>query len=193
MKTTLVVVLVWLIALTSKVDHRENKPLYDVAVQSVVFVESKEPSGTHTGTGFVVNGHLLTCFHIIRNSTEISVTDYLGRRQKAVILKVWEDRDLVMLSVVHMPPTLYFGRPPEVNDPIWQIGNPFMFKFILSSGSFITNNEDDNIFLIDTFPGNSGSPLLNREGKVVGMTHATFGHSRITYGGTLRELYDFLR
>jgi len=75
---------------------------------------------------------------------------------------------------------------------VFQIGNPGDMRWLLVRGNFITFDTFENRFLLDTWFGNSGSPIIDRRGYVLGMTHNIIRGTRFTGGGTLQELQNFI-
>lgn len=145
------------------------------------------------GTGFAVNGKIYTCRHVIEDATEIIVVLSNGDRQKAALLRQTDcDTDLAELKIPNPPPSLRLrDTPPIVDEIVFQIGNPQMMDFVMVKGYFLGSN-GWNMFLLDTYKGNSGSPILDKHWKVIGMTHSMIEGTRYTNGGHLYELIHFI-
>ena len=82
--------------------------------------------------------------------------------------------------------------PPHFFEKVWEIGNPAEMRFVTTTGYFLTFNGKENIFLIDSWFGNSGSPIMDNSGQVVGMAHDLIPGTRYCGGGTLQELQNFV-
>ncbi len=172
--------------------------------RSVVVVDTQVPANSlamafgvkiesHEGTGFAVNGRIYTCEHVVHNATAISVTLRNGKIEKAKVTKSDDKIDLAELEIENMPPCLSLrSYAPRGFESVSQIGNPAGMRFIRVYGHFVTFNGWLNMFLIDTIPGNSGSPILDSNNQVIGMTHAIIEGSRFTCGGTLAGLRHFI-
>jgi S1-C subfamily serine protease len=148
---------------------------------------------THSGTGFALAGHIYTCAHVIRGSKKITVTLRTGKKQEATLLRVDLPADLAELEIADMPPCLFLrAAAPHFFEKVWEIGNPGDLRFVTTTGYFLTFDGSENRFLIDTWFGNSGSPLMDTAGRVIGMAHNIIKGTRFTGGGTLQELQNFI-
>jgi S1-C subfamily serine protease len=148
---------------------------------------------THSGTGFAVNGRIYTCEHVIHGGKNITVTLISGRKQPATLIRFDSRTDLAELKIEHPPVSLLMRRSaPGFFEKVWQIGNPGDLRFVTTHGWFLSFDGESNVFVIDTYFGNSGSPLLDHNGYVMGMTHAIIRGTRFTYGGTLQDLNNFI-
>ena len=147
------------------------------------------------GSGFVINknGHIITNYHVVQGATEVAVNFSGGDRVKATIVGTDPSTDLAVLKV-DLPSTaltpLPLGNSDEVGvgEAVVAIGNPFGLDRTVTSGivSAIQRQiTSPNGFLIDHViqtdaainHGNSGGPLLNAEGEVIGV------NSQIETGG----------
>lgn len=150
---------------------------------------------TNGGTGFSIeHGRILTCYHVVKDAVSVTVTTN-NVTQEAKIVRVSKETDLAELSVQNPPPSLRLGsRVPSVGDKLWQIGNPGPLAFVVTTGLFLTFDyeNNNNTAILDTYFGNSGSPVMNRRGEVIGMTHTIIQGTRFTGIGTLQELTNFL-
>jgi S1-C subfamily serine protease len=155
-----------------------------------------EGGGTATGSGFVIDeeGHLLTNNHVVEGATKITVT--LGSEDESYPAKVVGTdpaTDVALLKVdvpsdkLH-PLALGDSSELEVGDPVVAIGNPFGLDRTVTSGivsALQRQIEAPNGFSISHViqtdaainPGNSGGPLIDADGRVVGI------NSQIETGG----------
>jgi S1-C subfamily serine protease len=144
---------------------------------------------TDTGTGIVVasNGTIVTNEHVIDGATSITVSldGEKGRTRKATLLASDRTRDLAVLRIdpagltLH-PLTLAVSSAAQVGDAAYAIGNPFGLNWTLTSGVVsaldrqITSpagTKIDHVIQTDAAlnPGNSGGPLIDAAGEVVGI------------------------
>ncbi len=135
-----------------------------------------------TGSGFFVNpGQVVTNLHVVKNSTriEVKVLDGKGRIYPVTgVLDIDEEGDLAMLKVempldrvrsIELATSL-----PDEGEPIFVIGNPLKLEGSVSDGIVSAVREVPNVGRIIqiTAPishGNSGSPVFNLQGKVLGV------------------------
>jgi S1-C subfamily serine protease len=172
--------------------------VYQSIEPSVVRVEAtladNATSGTENvgiGAGVVVDdtGTILTALHVVANAISIHVTFADGTESAASMTASQPENDLVVLrpSLVPddvVPATLASLASLNVGDEVVAVGNPFGITDSLSSGvvsglgrtfkSPKTGQTLANVIQFDAAvnPGNSGGPLVNRDGEVVGIVTA---------------------
>ena len=150
-------------------------------------------SGSSTGSGFLIRGgYILTTFHIIQGanpSSGISVQfDDAGARRATVIgANKSDDVALLRVSLAGLPAirplTLGESSNVKVGDPILSIANPFGLDRTLSTGIVSalqrqieapSGSSVDNVIQTDapSLPSDSGGPLLNAAGNVIGINSA---------------------
>jgi S1-C subfamily serine protease len=140
------------------------------------------------GTGVIVSdmGDILTSLHVVEDAAVIQVLFADGTRTTAQIAAAQPEIDIAVLSADMLPAFVVpavLGNPGALNvgDEAFVVGNPFGLYASMSAGvisgfdrSFQTQENEQvlqGLIQIDTAvnPGNSGGPLLNREGHVVGI------------------------
>jgi S1-C subfamily serine protease len=138
------------------------------------------------GSGFVLNkeGQILTNYHVIENGQQIQVTLSDKTNHKASIITVDKGHDLALLKIDApnlVPATLAeTSSGLMVGQRVYAIGNPFglsgtMTRGIISSIRSVRGpqgNLIEDAIQTDASvnPGNSGGPLLNSRGEVIGIT-----------------------
>jgi S1-C subfamily serine protease len=172
--------------------------VYQKILPSVVLIESKGPStkgkGEDIGTGVIVNsdGSIMTAYHVVNGATSIRVSFADGTRSAAEVASADPAHDIAVLMPAHPPsvivPAVLAGGVQVGNDA-YAVGNPLGFVDSLTAGvvsgldrSTETNDGKTLHGLIQfdaaVNPGNSGGPLLNRKGQVVGIVTALANPSR---------------
>jgi len=154
---------------------------------SMVLIETQRPDGDGLGSGVVVDdsGDILTALHVVDKATDIKVTFADGTQSSVTVTTTQPQNDIAVLSPTTLPAQLVpavLGNPNamRVGDDAYVVGNPFGLYSSMSAGvisgfnrSFRPpeGNELQGLIQIDAAvnPGNSGGPLLNREGQVVGI------------------------
>ena len=140
------------------------------------------------GSGFVwdTQGHIVTNRHVVVDAERISVQFSDGRAYTAEVVGLDQDSDLAVIKVERdteqlTPVTLGDSNEVRVGQLAITIGNPFGQEFTTTTGivSAIgrTLRTGDSHFSLPKViqtdapmnPGNSGGPLLNRQGKVIGV------------------------
>jgi serine protease Do len=144
------------------------------------------------GSGVIVDaqGYIVTNFHVVRGATSIEV--HLSDGRRANVSDVWTDEatDLAVLKI-DLPNLVaaQWGDSDEleVGDLVWAVGSPFGLDRSITFGivsakdrrssSGLTRYPYQEYLQTDAAvnPGNSGGPLINIEGRVVGINAAIFG------------------
>lgn len=149
-----------------------------------------------TGSGVIVDayrGIIITNLHVINDADKIEITIADGRNYKAKLIGYDKENDLAVLSFIDKPTHLTaigFGDSSklDVGQRVLAIGNPFGLNKTLTSG--IISSLDRAVKsptgtllkgLIQTDaainPGNSGGPLIDLDGKLIGINSAILDKS----------------
>ena len=180
--------------------------IYAVAVNSIVSITStynkqytsffgsySEPVSSR-GTGFIItdDGYIITNYHVIENGEEITVTDYDGQNYTAVIVGSEPSNDVAVLKIdaKKTPVTLGDSSSLQVGDDIMVIGNALgelSYTFTdgivshLSRSVSVENGKSINMFQTNAAinSGNSGGPVYNMQGEVVGIASAKYASETI--------------
>lgn len=143
------------------------------------------------GSGFIISedGLVVTNHHVIDGADEIEVVFQDGKRYPAKIKGSDEKTDVALLEIDsdHPLPYVIFGNSDtaEIGDWVVAIGNPFGLGGTVTSGIVSARGRDirsgpyDDFIQIDApiNRGNSGGPLFNTKGEVVGVNSAIYSPS----------------
>lgn len=143
------------------------------------------------GSGFIISkdGYILTNNHVVGDSDKVTVKLMDGREFTAKTIGTDPHSDVAVIKIdAEDLPILPLGDSDaiEVGEWVVAIGNPFGLSHTLTVGvvsakgrSSIGLADYENFIQTDAAinPGNSGGPLLNLDGKVVGMNTAIFSHN----------------
>jgi len=170
-----------------------SQQVYQIIQPSLVWIESEGAGvngGHHTGlgTGVIIDGFgdILTSLHVVADSRRIRVTFADGTQSNAVIASQQPEKDIAVLQAetlpqLFVPATLGNAGALQVGDEAYVVGNPFGLYDSMSAGVISgfdrtfqppgTNRVIQGLIQVDAAvnPGNSGGPLLNRYGHVVGI------------------------
>ena len=155
--------------------------------QSPFEVFPRQQENVSTGSGFVLDdkGHILTNAHVVASSTDVRVSFSDHRTVSARVIGKDPDTDLAVLAVSPKGPALHplelgDSSTVRVGDPTVAIGNPFGLERTLTTGVVsalqrrITAPSGfaiEDVIQTDAAlnPGNSGGPLLDATGRVIGV------------------------
>jgi S1-C subfamily serine protease len=176
--------------------------IYAGVRESVVLVQGTTSDGGVQASGFVYEFSdrmvVITNYHVVHDTTSLSVTFSNGNGYEATALGTDPYADLAVLSVADAdasefkPVEIVSSSGLRVGEQVIAIGNPYGLVGSLTTGVVSalgrTITEEDyaggysiaNIIQTSTpiNPGNSGGPLLNADGKVVGITTAIVSDSQ---------------
>lgn len=175
----------------------KNSPLQDLfdRFQAPDFEQDEQQESRSLGSGFVIDatGTIVTNYHVIEGATEIWASFVDGARLRARILGVDKKTDIAVLKV-ETNRQLAFVRlgdseRADVGDWVMAIGNPFGLGGSISAGIVSARNRDINSGPYDSFiqtdaainQGNSGGPLFDVDGEVIGINTAIISRT----GGSL--------
>ena len=152
-----------------------------------------QSSSAASGSGFVLtdDGYILTNFHVIEDSSSITVSTYSGESYDATLIGYDESNDIAVLKVDAenlVPVVLGDSDNLNVGDSVVAIGNPLgELTFTLTSGAIsakdrkVTLSSSVTMDLLQTDcainSGNSGGALFNLYGEVIGVTNAKYSSS----------------
>lgn len=159
-----------------------------IQVETVGNEEDDNDHGNGLGSGVVIdnNASILTSLHVVTNSLMITVTFADGSESAAQIISAQPEHDIAVLRPTKLPGLLVpavLGNPGamKVGDEVYAVGHPLGLYASMSAGiisgfdrSFQPPNNGqrlEGLIQIDAAvnPGNSGGPLLNRGGYVIGI------------------------
>jgi S1-C subfamily serine protease len=160
--------------------------IYNQLKDSVVLVETD--LGLASGFIYDTKGHIITNYHVIEGAYTIQVTFVDGNVTSAKVIGTDIYSDLAVIKVdpkiTHLTPVvLGVSSDLAVGEPVAAMGNPFGLSDTLTVGVVSslgrTMETAENYVIVDIIqmdaavnPGNSGGPLVNLKGQVVGVNNA---------------------
>ena len=170
-----------------------SEQVYQIIQPSLVLIQTElaQQTGGHEsglGSGVIIDnfGDILTSLHVVAGANTIEVTFADGTKSKATISSSQPEKDIAVLQAENLPQqfipaTLGNAGSLRVGDEAYVVGNPFGLYSSMSAGVISgfdrtfqppdSNRVIDGLIQVDAAvnPGNSGGPLLNRHGQVVGI------------------------
>lgn len=179
-------------------DEQVNIHVYDAVNRSVVNITTASDAGglfgdetsSGTGSGFVIDrqGHILTNYHVVEGAESVQVTLFDGTTHDAKVIGEDASNDVAVVRIDApsdrlVPVALGDSSRLLVGQKVLALGNPFGLERTLTTGivsaldrSLRAKNRRMIKGVIQTDaavnPGNSGGPLLNSRGEVIGMNTA---------------------
>jgi S1-C subfamily serine protease len=177
-------------------EEQQNIAVYKRALPSVVNITSTQVACCDfflrpvpeqgQGSGFILDtqGHILTNNHVVENAQQVEVTLWNKKKFQASVVAVDPNHDLALLQIHGatglQPAVLSESTDLVVGQKVYAIGNPFGFSGTMTRGiisairsvAMPSGNKIEDAIQTDASvnPGNSGGPLLNSHGEVVGIT-----------------------
>ncbi len=171
--------------------NQSMRDVADAALPSVVHIRARSRfrGPAAWGAGWVLDdqGHVVTNAHVVSDSSSIRVELYDGRVREATVVGTDEHTDIAVLQLDAegmIPMRRASGEAVFIGDRVFAFGSPFGIKFSMSEGivSGLGRSDDrirgstgyTNYIQTDAAinPGNSGGPLVDVNGKVIGMNTA---------------------
>ena len=194
---------------------------YKGVVEITVSTPQQTPMGNQEaqaqGSGFVIDsdGHIVTNDHVVENADSVSVRFWNGDTYNASVVGTDPSTDLAVIkvdapsSILH-PVSLGDSSSVQVGDPVVAIGSPFGLEETVTTGivsALHRQMEALNKFTINDSiqtdaainHGNSGGPLFNAAGQVIGVNSQIAGQTGANVGigfsipsNTVRSIADTL-
>lgn len=181
-------------------EEQTNVRVYELANRSIVNINTQivaidffmmQATGQGTGSGSVLDkqGHILTNYHVVEDAKQIQVTLSGGKPYDAELVGADPEHDIAVLKVDAPPEELFpivLGTSDQlkVGQRVYALGNPFGLEGSLTTGiisslnrtlpSRVKGRDMQSIIQTDAAlnPGNSGGPLLDTGGRMIGMNVA---------------------
>ena len=156
------------------------------------FNQPRERKATALGSGFIIDskGIVVTNNHVIQGADDIIVSVNGAKEYKAEVIGMDPYMDLAVLQIKteekFEPVSFGDSDKARVGDWVVAIGNPFGFGGTVTSGIISSRNRDIGLTRYDDFiqtdasinQGNSGGPLFNLDGEVIGINTAIIAPGR---------------
>jgi len=172
------------------VKKTKSSVVFITTTQSKVDDKGSSEDVTGQGSGIVydgLNGYILTNAHVIKDADDIQVTLADKTKLKAKVIGADERTDIAVLQIQSKPlsaVTIGNAATIEVGEPIAVIGAPYGLEMTVTAGIISAKHRDlEGQFtpFIQTDaavnPGNSGGPLFNSTGQVIGINSQIYTHT----------------
>lgn len=169
--------------------------------KSVVVIET--PNSRGTGFSISEQGTIITNAHVVKNYEEVTIAFKDEGLFKGKVLERYPEIDLAVLEVeeenmphLQLAEKLSFSE----DESIRFIGNPLRFQGIANEGTIINFTQlkswEDPVVMIQApvYRGNSGSPIINQAGEVIGVIFATLetdAHGKVGLFVPIDYFYEY--
>jgi S1-C subfamily serine protease len=172
--------------------------------------DSKKKVGTGSGVIISPDGHIITNYHVIENSSEVIVTTNDNKEYEAEIIGFDEVTDIAVLKIksdINLD-YIFFGDSDStlIGEWVLAVGNPYNLNSTVTAGIVSSKSRDLNEYdqknqsFIQTDAavnfGNSGGALVNIQGELIGintliqsMTGGYVGYSFAVPSNTVRKIF----
>ncbi|MDA0660903.1 MAG: trypsin-like peptidase domain-containing protein [Planctomycetota bacterium] len=184
-------------AVSISVYEKTNRSVVNITTRTVrpdQFFAAQVPSeGTGSGAVLDRDGRILTNYHVVEDAQQISVTLFDGTSYEATAVGADPLNDIAVLKIdapaeILHPVTISSDRRLRVGQRAYAIGNPFGFERTMTEGIISSLNRQlparngrtmKSLIQIDAAlnRGNSGGPLLDSRGQLIGMNTAIASES----------------
>ncbi|QWR78556.1 S1C family serine protease [Candidatus Magnetomonas plexicatena] len=147
--------------------------------------------GSGSGSIITPDGYVITNLHVVEDTAEITIVMNDGKKFKAKFIGADADSDIAIIKILTEKTAVFkaleFGNSEglQVGQRVFAIGNPFGLNSTLTAGIIsalgrpLTTEHGrviEDVIQTDTpiNPGNSGGPLLDTDGKMIGINSAIF-------------------
>jgi S1-C subfamily serine protease len=193
-------------AVKKGIDDLESRPAasataYQQILPSLVEIETDRQSDegelSGLGAGVIVNksGTILTALHVVSGANRVRVAFIDGTRSPATVTSTDPKNDIAVLQPERLPEVIVpavLGSAGQVGEQAYAVGHPLGYFGTLTSGVISGLNRTITVkggkklrgliqFDAAVNPGNSGGPLLDRGGQVIGIVTALANPSRDGY------------
>jgi len=174
---------------TQKAEYREMKKNVDQIKKSQRSILSRihpnnekdnVPSDRYEGTGFLISsdGYVATSYHVVRDADSIYLENEKFDRVKAILIKSDAASDIALLKIsdekFHTQiPFVIDAKEASIGEDVYTLGFPkddIVFgEGTISSSTGFRGNQQMYQIAVPVNPGNSGGPLINVRGELVGI------------------------
>ncbi len=191
--------------------------VYRMNVSTAVLINESTARSEGFGSGFILSedGYIVTNYHVVSDNGRLTVTTYDGKNYTPRLVGYEESNDIALLKIdtTGLSAITYGSSSAlSIGDPLYVIGNPLGdLTFTLTTGVVSAKDrliKTETNYIINMFQtdaainsGNSGGPVYNGKGELVGIATAKYNSSSIEglsfcipiddVGSIINELYQY--
>lgn len=190
------ILLVWVFCFSAQAQEVKLEDVIEIVNPSVVSIVAENSEEQALGAGIVIStdGYIVTNAHVTENAQKITITTVEDDAYEAKLIGTDKKTDIALLKtkqpITAKPAYFADSESVRVGNTVFAIGNPFGLGNSVSAGIISAKERDiergpyDNFIQTDAAinQGNSGGPLFNMRGQIIGMNTAIFSTSGIDAG-----------
>lgn len=138
------------------------------------------------GSGFIItsDGYIVTNYHVLDGSSSINIIPYQGSEKTAELIGYDPRMDVALLKIEGSYNPISFGNSDNINlgEKVIAMGNPYGLDFSVTEGIISAFNREGPsgypVYIqtdVPLNPGNSGGPLIDKQGNVIGINNWKIG------------------
>ena len=179
--------------------------LYSEISKSVVYIKCYRGFESGSGSGVVIGEHtILTAAHVVQGMDNIKILDYKGNNIPVICWEVDPNDDCAIITTaIKLSGIILPAKTATVGEHVIVIGEPFGKAFYNTMTYGIISGLDRHVeyfgvspmLTVDaaTNPGNSGGPVINMEGRLIGIVSGGFrGADNLGIITTVKTVKEFL-
>ena len=157
--------------------------IYEMIASATVRIEGSNKDGKlqNVGSGFFINdsGELVTNYHVIAGAYNLKVKLYGGTEYPVVSVKGYDIANDIAILKVELEGNSYLkisSNSVKTGDPVYALGSPLGIDDVFTDGVVsnplkVIDGVKHIVFSAPVAPGNSGGPLVNSQGEVIGINN----------------------
>lgn len=188
----------------------QNETTTDLSISKRDYKPNNEFTPSSSGTGFAISrdGYIVTCYHVIEDASRIRIKGINGDYEKtynAQIIATDQKNDLAILKIdnVQFPnfPYSLGSNLSDVGEGVFVLGYPQtqhlgeelkLTTGVISSRSGYRGDMTTYQISAQVLPGNSGGPLFDNNGNIIGVVNAKYIEPNVSYAVKLNYLKTLL-
>jgi Tfp pilus assembly protein PilF len=161
--------------------------IYQRSSAAVAAIAAPDGKSFDYGSGFITNlkGLILTSYHVVGNNSQVWVKLADNSVYRGVVISRNPQADLALIQIQpkkQLPSLTVQTVPPRIGQKVYAIGNPKGYERSLSDGIVSRIDQSGLIqYTASTTFGNSGGPLLDEDGRVVGVVRSGFPGTALNF------------
>jgi S1-C subfamily serine protease len=166
------------------------------AIERALSLTVRVDTGGHGSGVYVEPGLILTAHHVVNKQDDVTITTQGGEEFAGEVTRTNEKLDLALIRVDRDTPSANLAcRTPQLGEPLMFVGHPSDWgKWFVQWAQTSSKPHHDGMWVLSgsAYPGNSGGPVFDTSGNVVGIINAVYT-ARVGLRGGQYSTYALMR